>query len=96
MGAKRFGWRCAQDFAYGDYEQSTTKKRTKRERLIAEMEVVVPWNVLVEMIDPYYSRITSKGGRPTYPLETMLKIHLLQQWCELSNPAMEDAMIEVT
>lgn len=87
MGAKQFG--------FGDYEQSTAQKRTKRERFLAEMEAVVPWKALVDLIEPYYPRTSSKGGRPPYPLETMLRIHLLQQWYDLSDPAMEDALIEV-
>ena len=95
MDAKQFGHRCAEGFAYGDYEQSTAKKLTKRERFLAEMEAVVPWKPLVELIEPHYPRTSSKGGRPPYPLETMLRIHLLQQWYDLSDPAMEDALIEV-
>jgi IS5 family transposase len=87
MGTKQFG--------FGDYEQSTAKKRTRRERFLAEMEAVVPWTVLVDLIEPHYPRTSSKGGRPPYPLETMLRIHLLQQWYDLSDPAMEDALIEV-
>ena len=43
----------------------------------------------------YYPKAGAKGGRPPYPLETMLRIHLLQQWYDLSDPAMEDALIEV-
>ena len=58
MGAKQFG--------FGDYEQSTAKKRTKRERFLAEMEAVVPWKALVELIEPHYPKTTSKGaGLPT-------------------------------
>ncbi len=87
MGTKQFG--------FGDYEQSTAKKRTRRERFLAEMEAVVPWKALVDLIEPHYPRTSSKGGRPPYPLETMLRIHLLQQWYDLSDPAMEDALIEV-
>jgi IS5 family transposase len=59
------------------------------------MEAVVPWKALVDLIDPFYPKTTSKGGRSPYPLETMLRIHLLQQWYDLSDPAMEDALIEV-
>jgi len=69
MGTKQFG--------FGDYEQSTANKRTRRERFLAEMEAVVPWKVLVDLIEPHYPRTSSKGGRPPYPLETMLRIHLL-------------------
>jgi IS5 family transposase len=87
MGGKQLG--------FGDYEQSTAKKRTKRERFLSEMEAVVPWKELLDLIEPHYPKTSSKGGRPPYPLETMLRIHLLQQWYDLSDPAMEDALIEV-
>nr|WP_255016273.1 IS5 family transposase [Cyanobium sp. BA20m-p-22] len=60
-----------------------------------EMENVVPWKALLELIEPHYPKTSSKGGRPPYPLATMLRIHLLQQWYDLSDPAMEDALIEV-
>ena len=87
MGSKQLG--------FGDYEQATAKKRTRRERFLAEMEKVVPWKALIDLIEPHYHKTSSKGGRPPYPLKTMLRIHLLQQWYELSDPAMEDALIEV-
>ncbi len=80
---------------FGDYEQTTARKRTKRERFLAEMEAVVPWKALIELIEPHYPKTGYKGGRPPYPLETMLRIHLMQQWYDLSDPAMEDALIEV-
>jgi len=59
------------------------------------MQAVVPWKALIDLIEPYYPKTGSKGGRPPYPLETMLRIHLMQQWYDLSDPAMEDALIEV-
>ncbi len=65
---------------FGDYEQSTAKKRTKREKFLAEMENVVPWKVLINLIEPHYPKTSSKGVRPAYPLATMLRIHLMQQW----------------
>jgi len=76
-------------------EQATAKKRTRRERFLGEMEKVVPWKALLDLIEPHYPKTSSKGGRPPYPLATMLRIHLLQQWYDLSDPAMEDALIEV-
>jgi IS5 family transposase len=87
MGSKQLG--------FSDYEQSTAKKRTKRERFLSEMEEVVPWKELLDLIEPHYPKTSSKSGRPPYPLETMLRIHLLRQWYDLSDPAMEDALIEV-
>jgi IS5 family transposase len=87
MGGKQLG--------FGDYEQATARKRTKRERFLTQMEAVVPWKDLIDLIEPHYPKAGSKGGRPAYPLETMLRIHLMQQWYDLSDPAMEDALIEV-
>lgn len=95
MGGKQLGYRFAEGSAYGDYEQSTAKKRTKRERFLSEMEAVVPWKALIDLIEPHYPKTSSKGGRPAYPLATMLRIHLMQQWYSPSDPAMEDALIEV-
>ena len=43
------------------------------------MEVVVPWQALIELIKPYYPKTSKKVGWPPYPLATMLRIHLLQQ-----------------
>jgi len=87
MGGKQFG--------FADYEQTTAKKRTKKEKFLAEMDQVVPWKALIDLIEPHYPKTSSKGGRPPYPLATMLRIHLMQQWYSLSDPAMEDALIEV-
>ena len=50
---------------------------------------------LLDLIEPVYPKICSKGNRPPYPLATMLRIHLMQQWYSLSNPAIGDALIEV-
>ena len=55
----------------------------------------MPWNELVDLIEPQFHRTSSKDGRPPYPLETILRIHLLQQWYDLSDPSMENALIEV-
>ena len=87
MGGKQLG--------FGDYEQSTAKKQTIREKFLSEMDQVVPWQALTDLIEPYDPKTGSKGGRPPYPLATMLRIHLMQQWYSLSDPAMEDALIEV-
>jgi len=87
MGRKQLG--------FGDYKQTTARKRTKRERFLAQMEAVVPWKALIDLIEPQYPKAGSKGGRPPYPLPTMLRIYLMQQWYDLSDPGMEDALIEV-
>ena len=82
MGGKKLG--------FSDYELTTFKKQTKRKKFLTEMEAVVPWQALIALIGPHYHKVSKKGGRPPYPLATMLRIHLLQQWYSLSDPAIEE------
>jgi transposase, IS5 family len=55
------------------------RKKTRRQIFLEEMEVTVPWDSLLALIQPVYYRPTDKGGRPPFPLEVMLRIQLLQQ-----------------
>ena len=80
--------------SFSDFEYAGKRKQTRRERFLAEMEQVVPWSGLVALIEPHYPK--AGGGRKPYPLETMLRIHLLQNWFSLSDPAMEEALYEIT
>ena len=68
-------------------------KHTRKRVFLDEMSLVVPWTELVGLIQPFAPTGTGvKGGRPTFALETMLRIHFLQQWFGLSDPAMEEAL----
>jgi len=57
------------------------------------MNRVVPWSALVALIEPHAPR--SRTGRPPFAIETMLRIHFLQQWFSLSDLAMEEALNDV-
>ena len=70
------------------------KKRTRREKFLAEMEAVVPWARLAALIEPHYPKAGPKGGRPPMPLEVMLRVYCLQQWYALSDPAAEEALYD--
>ena len=70
----------------------STKKTRKRE-FLEEMERVVPWSALVQIVEPHCPR--AKTGRPPFSVETMLRVHYLQQWFGLSDPAMEEALHDV-
>jgi transposase, IS5 family len=67
-----------------------TTKRTRKREFLAQMERVVPWAALVELVAPYGPE--GKKGRPPFPVEMMLRIHFMQQWFTLSDPAMEEAL----
>jgi IS5 family transposase len=72
---------------------STKGRTTRRERFLAEMNAVVPWQRLLALIAPHYPKGT--GGRPAMPLERMLRIYFMQQWFNLSDPQAEDALYDM-
>ena len=57
------------------------------------MERAVPWAELVALITPYAPQ--GKRGRPPFAVETMLRVHFMQQWFTLSDPAMGEALHDV-
>ena len=67
----------------------STKKTRKRE-FLEQMQQVVPWKDLVTLIAPYAPE--GRKGRPPFPVEMLLRIHFMQQWFTLSDPAMEEAL----
>jgi IS5 family transposase len=67
-------------------------KKTRKQVFLKQMEQVVPWAALVELITPYYPE--GKTGRPPFSLQTMLRVHFMQQWFTLSDPAMEEAFFD--
>lgn len=65
-------------------------------KVYGEIDMVVPWHARIELIVAYYRETSKKGGRYScYPLAILLSILLLQSCHPLSNPTMEEALIEV-
>ena len=60
-------------------------KKTRKQVFLEQMDDVVPWAALVELIALYYPE--GKTGRPPFSLQTMLRTHFMQQWFSLSDPA---------
>ncbi len=75
------------------FERKT--KRTRKREFLYEMNLVVPWAELVSLIAPHAPAPGAKGGRPPFAVETMLRIHFLQQWFNLSDPATEEALYDM-
>ncbi len=57
------------------------------------MDKLLPWPQLLEVIEPFYPK--AGNGRRPYALETMFRIHCMQQWYSLGDEAMEDALYEI-
>lgn len=65
---------------------------TRRAEFLSRMERVVPWAELVALVEPHYPK--GDHGRPPVGVERMLRIYFLQQWFDLSDPAVEDALYD--
>ncbi len=76
----------------GSTDWALKVKVTRRAKFLAEMEAVVPWARLLAVIEPHYPK--APQGRPPHPLPRMLRIYFMQQWFNLSDPAMEDALYD--
>ncbi|MFI8613965.1 IS5 family transposase [Acidovorax sp. NPDC077693] len=73
---------------------SNTVKRTRKREFLDAMELVVPWTELVSLIEPYAPEAGRRGPQP-FAVQTLLRIHFMQQWFKLSHPAMEEALHDV-
>jgi transposase, IS5 family len=80
---------------FADYEQTYAKKKTRwRQKFLEQMEATLPRDLFLSLIRPVYHQPSARSGRPPFPLEVMLRIHLLQQWFTLSDPLMEEMLID--
>jgi len=69
------------------------RKPTRREQFLEEMDRIIPWAELSAVIEPFYPK--GEGpGRPPVGVERMLRIHFLQHWFNLSDPAVEEALYD--
>lgn len=79
--------------SFADSEFNNKRRQTRKEKFLGRMEKLIPWQRFESVITPYYPK--AGNGRRPYPLSTMLRIHCMQQWYSMSDPAMEDALYEI-
>ena len=79
--------------SFAEAEYQSKKRRTRREIFLARMEQLIPWAELEAQIGRHYPQ--GRQGRPPYRLSVMLRVHCLQLFYNLSDPAMEDALYEI-
>ncbi|WP_445364222.1 IS5 family transposase [Microbulbifer sp. ANSA003] len=78
---------------FAEAEYKLKRRITRREKFLSQMETLIPWQRLEAQITPCYPQ--GKRGRQPYPLSVMLRIHCMQLFYNLSDPAMEDALYEI-
>lgn len=77
---------------FTDIEYSKRKKKTRKAIFLEKMEEIVPWDEIIELIEPFYYH--NKTGRPAVPLMIMVRMYLLQIWYSMSDPETEDSVYE--
>jgi len=80
--------------SFAELEYQSKKRLTRRELFLNEMEAVMPWSVLISVIEEHYPK-RCKVGRPPKGLSSMLRIHCMQHWFSYSDRQMEDALYEI-
>jgi IS5 family transposase len=78
---------------FAEAEYAIKMRITRREKFLAQLEQLVPWQKLNQQLSKSYKK--ADPGRPPYPLETMLRTHIMQLNYNLSGPEMEDYLCEV-
>ena len=78
---------------FSEAEYQTKKRKTRREIFLERMDKLIPWKQLEKKVARYYPK--GRNGRPPYPLPAMLRVHCMQLFYNLSDPAMEDALYEI-
>src|SRR5947208_14734080 len=76
--------------SFASAEYAMKKKRTRREKFLAEMERIVPWARLIAVIEPLYPKSGRVGRRPI-GVAKVLRMYCLHQWYGLADEALEDA-----
>ena len=79
--------------SFASAEFALKKKRTRREKFLADMERVVPWSRLIAVVEPLYPT-RGRVGRQPMGVPKMLRMYLLQQWYGLADEALEDAIYD--
>jgi IS5 family transposase len=81
--------------SFTDVEYGNRRRVSRREQFLETMNATIPWSAWVGLIEPhYYSDGPGKRGRKAKPVETMLRMYLLQVWFSLSDEGVEDAIYD--
>jgi len=79
--------------SFSEAEYLNKKRKTRRELFLTRMDDLIPWSAIEDKLSRYYPK--GLNGRPPYPLSTMIRVHCMQLFYNLSDPMMEDSLYEI-
>ena len=79
--------------SFSELEYAAKKKVTRRDRFLAEIDVVTPWSALIAEVEPFYPKGEGRG-RPPIGVERMMRMYIAQQCFGLSDDGTEDAIYD--
>jgi IS5 family transposase len=77
--------------SFSDAGFENFRKKTRKEQLLDEMEMIIPWKELTEASEPLYPKPQGAGRRPI-GIERILRIHFIQYWFNLPDPSVGEAL----
>ena len=83
-----------QQLSFADAEYVNKGKVTRREKFLNQREDLLPWSVMLAVIEPHYASGQGRGRRP-FALNAMLHVHVAQIAYNYFDPGMEDALYEI-
>ena len=75
---------------FTDIEYANRKRRTKMDEFLDAMDAIIAWPEWCALVEPYYPK--GERGRPPRGVEIMLRMYLLQNWYNLADEAVEEAI----
>jgi IS5 family transposase len=78
---------------FADLEYEHKERKTRREVFLERMDALIPWGALEAEIAPFYP--SGGKGRQPYRLRAMLRVHCVQLFYNLSDPATEEMLYEI-
>jgi len=78
--------------SFSEVEYGNRRRVSRRELFLETMDATIPWASWVGVIEPFY--YSGKKGRKPKPIQTMLRMYLLQVWFSLSDEGVEDAIYD--
>lgn len=80
--------------SFSGFEKNLQRKKSRKAEFLEALDRLVPWSSFFSLVAPYYPKEPAGSGRRPYPLEVMLRIYVMQLCYSLSDPMMENELID--